>query len=70
MKADLEKRIVDLECRYSLQEATIETLSDVVAEQQAQLDGLTRQLGQLRGELSESLVDGAVGRTESDDNFP
>lgn len=49
----LEARIVELEIRYTHQEATVETLSDVVREQYRLIENLQRALDDLRAQLAE-----------------
>ena len=44
----LEERLVDLEVRISFQDATIEALSSVINQQQAQITELTTKLEQLQ----------------------
>lgn len=48
--AALEARIIELEIRYSHQEATLETLSDLVREQHDTIEKLRRALQALRAQ--------------------
>lgn len=43
-----EERLAELESRYAFQDDTIAALNDVVVRQQAQIDGLARELRMLR----------------------
>jgi SlyX protein len=43
---ELEKRLTDLEIRYTHQQSTIDTLSDLVREQQEAIERLNRELRQ------------------------
>lgn len=49
--AALEARIVELEIRYSHQEATLETLSELVREQYETIEALRRALKALRAQM-------------------
>lgn len=49
----LEARIVELEIRYTHQEAMVETLSEVVREQYALIERLQRALDTLRAQIAE-----------------
>ena len=40
----MEERLIELETRFSFQEDTIETLSSLIADQQAQIDALKRHV--------------------------
>lgn len=51
-----EETIIELETRFVYQEKTIQELSDVVFEQQKQLDLLQKNVGLLKAQLGE-LVD-------------
>jgi len=42
-----ESRLADLEIRQAFQDDTVQTLSDIIAEQQQQIDQLKRQLERL-----------------------
>lgn len=53
----MEDRLIDLETRFSFQEVTIETLSDLIASQQSQIDALTRRIDGLTL-LFERLLEG------------
>ncbi len=44
----MKDALIDLQTRLAFQEDTIEQLSSVVADQQQAIDGLRRELGQLR----------------------
>lgn len=48
--AALEARIIELEIRYSHQEATVETLSELVREQHDMIEKLRRSLRALRAQ--------------------
>lgn len=57
---DLESRITDLEARLAFQDDTIQTLNDVLVEQQRLVDRLQAQLAVLasRQEDMQSRIDG------------
>ena len=48
----LENRVAELEIRISFQDQTIQQLNDVVIRQQRELEKITRDLAQLKGQLS------------------
>lgn len=50
-KSPLEARLVDLEVRYAWQEDLVEQLSDLVRDQQEQIDALRRELERLRDQM-------------------
>lgn len=50
---DLERRLVDMEIRLTHQEATLETLNDVIVRQQQHIDKLDEALTQARKRLQE-----------------
>lgn len=52
--AELEARIVELEIRYTHQEALVETLSDLVRAQHDAIERLRRALGALEGRLDDA----------------
>ncbi len=52
--AALEARIVELEIRYSHQDATLETLSELVREQYETIEALRRALKALRAQMDEA----------------
>lgn len=47
MADDIMTRILNLEEKYAYQDRTIDTLNDVIIEQQAQLNSLTEKLRRL-----------------------
>jgi uncharacterized coiled-coil protein SlyX len=47
-----EERLVDLECRYAEVEALVETLSDVINEQQGAISRLEARLKYVEGLMS------------------
>ena len=47
----MEEKLIDLESRIAFQDQTIDTLNQVVTQQQSQLDNLTEEVEQLRGRL-------------------
>ena len=49
----LEARITELEIRYTHQEALLQTLSDLIREQQTIIDALARQLRALEGRFED-----------------
>jgi len=49
---DLAGRFADLEARFAHQEETIQALSDMTAEQWEAIEGLRRQVGRLKDQLS------------------
>jgi SlyX protein len=58
--SDAELRVTELELRFMEQQATLQTLSDVVYAQMRALDALTEQVELLRKKLAEpGLVDAA-----------
>lgn len=50
---DMMTRMADLEIRQAFQDDTLQTLSDIIAEQQQQLEWLKRQLEQLKQQQAE-----------------
>ena len=50
----LAKRIDALEMRVTYQDETIETLNKTITAQWAQLDGLKREIGELRERLADA----------------
>ncbi len=46
--SDVEERVKELEIRYTHQTAVIDTLSELVREQQSAIDALRKALNQLR----------------------
>lgn len=50
---DLHERLADLEIRQAFQDDSLQTLSDVVARQQRQIDQLQKQLEMLGQRLQE-----------------
>lgn len=56
----MEERIIELELRFTEQQAALQDLSDVVFSQSKVIDQLKAELEQLRGKISEpGLVDAA-----------
>ena len=55
---DLEARIMELEIRYTHQEATVEALSDVVRKQYTLIERLQRALDALRDRI-DAEIDGS-----------
>lgn len=53
----LESRLADLEIRQAFQDDTVQTLSDIIADQQQQIDRLKRQLERLDQRLQEQQSD-------------
>ncbi len=47
-RADIEKRLTDLEVKASFSEDLVDHLNDLVARQQAQIDLLIREVGKLK----------------------
>ncbi len=60
----MEERIVELETRLAFQENTIEELSDVVAQQQIQLDDVIKELLALKEQYQNTNAEGAEGQGE------
>jgi uncharacterized coiled-coil protein SlyX len=50
----MEQRLVDLEMRYTHIEQQLRELSDVVFEQQKQLERMTKEIGSLRSRLGDA----------------
>ncbi|MCK9237631.1 MAG: SlyX family protein [Gammaproteobacteria bacterium] len=53
----LESRLADLEIHQAFQDDTVQTLSDIIADQQQQIDRLKRQLERLDQRLQEQQSD-------------
>ncbi len=51
--SDLEQRLKELEIRYTHQTSVIDTLSDLVREQQTTLEGLRAAIDQLKANMPE-----------------
>lgn len=51
--SSLEARMAELEIRQAFQDDTLQTLSDVIADQQKQIDRLRRELERLRSRQEE-----------------
>jgi len=51
----MDDRIVDLETRLAFQEDAIQQLSDVVAEQQCEIDRLLRDLRVMQAQLRQAM---------------
>ena len=49
----MEQRVVDLEVRYTHLEQQVSELSDVVFEQQKQLERMAKEITSLRGRLAD-----------------
>lgn len=49
----LDERMAELEIRQAFQDDSLQTLSDVIAEQQKQLDALRRELERLQARQDE-----------------
>lgn len=47
MSTELEQRLIELETRQAFQDDTLQTLNDVLIDQQRQIDRLQHQLGLL-----------------------
>jgi len=52
----MDDRIVDLETRLAFQEDAIQQLSDVVAEQQCEIDRLLRDLRVMQAQLRQAMA--------------
>jgi SlyX protein len=61
--AALEDRLVELELKAVWAEDLLEQLDEVVARQQAQIEGLARELGRLRERLAAAEAAAAAGGT-------
>jgi uncharacterized coiled-coil protein SlyX len=53
----MEERLIELETRFSFQEDAVETLSNLVADQQAQIDVLTRHVDRITTLLQKLIHD-------------
>ncbi len=51
----MEQRIIELETRFSHQEVLIEQLSDIVREQQDQIDALTKLVQTLMSQVDKGI---------------
>ncbi len=65
----MEKRFIELETRISYQDHTMNELSDVVAQQQKQIEQLEKQLVQLRAHLK-SLTSSGIAHPEEESPPP
>lgn len=54
----MDERLIELETRFSFQEDAVETLSNLVANQQAQIDVLTRHVDRITTLLQKLMQDG------------
>jgi SlyX protein len=61
----MEQRIVDLEIRYTHQQATIEALNEVVFEQQKAIHRLTKELDELRKRIDADVDAVAMGPADN-----
>ena len=57
MSSELEKRIQLLEEKFEYQDRMMETLDQVIIEQQGQIDGLKKELQNLREEIGAADTD-------------
>ena len=64
MNVDLQARVADLETRLAFQDDTIQTLNDVLFEQQRLLERLQLQLGELARRQED--MQGALGAEEDE----
>ncbi|MBL4763169.1 MAG: SlyX family protein [Gammaproteobacteria bacterium] len=53
----MEKKVTELEIRYTQQEDSLQQISDIVATQQDEIAHLKRELQELRGQLLRVLPD-------------
>ena len=67
---EMEKRMVELETRLAYQEDTIQSLSDIVSQQDRQIQKLTRSLELLVGRLRRAGLDEAGDEGASLDEKP
>ncbi len=65
MTVDLESRVMDLETRLAFQDDTIQTLNDVLVEQQRIMERLQLQLRALAKRQEEMQVPMDVGEDEA-----
>ena len=65
MTVDLESRVMDLETRLAFQDDTIQTLNDVLVEQQRIMERLQLQLRALAKRQEEMQVPMGVGEDEA-----
>ena len=63
-----DRRLTDLEVKASYAEDLLDTLNRIVAEQQRQIDRLTRELAQLQ--LQQQSADGGGGARSLRDELP
>ncbi|MEM9382549.1 MAG: SlyX family protein [Planctomycetota bacterium] len=71
--ASTDRRIIALEERIAFQEHTLEALNRVVAEQQLEIDTLSREVDDLRGQVRAGSGAGSspeASRTLEDDRPP
>ncbi len=52
--APIEQRLVDLEIKASFTEDLVDRLNDVIVRQQAQIDRLLREVGELRRDMPQA----------------
>jgi SlyX protein len=67
MSAELDRRVEDLEVRYAFQEDLLRQLDEVIQQQAARIDALTRELEGLRAQLAQG---SAGGNTLQDEKPP
>ncbi len=67
-EARLLNRLTELEIKASFAEDTLDRLNDVIVRQQAQIDGLVRQVAQLRAQSQAD--EGSAFRSLHDDLPP
>ena len=66
----VERRLVELEIKASLAEDLVERLNDVVARQQAQIEGLAREVARLVRERQAAAEDGTAPFRSLRDEIP
>jgi SlyX protein len=66
--AQVEQRLTELEIKASFTEDLVDRLNEVIVRQQAQIDGLLREVAQLRREMP--AADGAPPRSLRDELPP
>ena len=67
----MEKRLIELETKFSYQEGLLLDLNDIVAKQQRQLDDLITEVSGIKEQLQDAAERGsAEGHDEQDEKPP
>ncbi len=64
MSDELQKRLFRLEESFEFQDATIETLNQVIIDQQKQIDNLELEIEKLKSQLSTMVTDNGENTPE------